>query len=271
MTLNIRDFGDALIRTGDLDPVYYVRKANLPEPQLCRWLLAYWCFYHAGSASFLSDFEGDDYWGMMKEAAKNNVGPKYFKHISHGPDLDRWPRAAERRHFRGDKCVKAIEWLARDRGSPEEYVCHLASRRTDVAVMNYVQTWPLFGPWIAFKAADMMERVYGATVQFSGDIGLVYKEPRAGLEMFYKYWDRGESLRTCYAGLLGYFAQHQAPPTFDRPCGPQEVETILCKWKSHVNGGYEIGKDIREVRHALAHWGETAARVSAQIPEEVTT
>jgi hypothetical protein len=274
----IHSFGEKLIQTGDLDPVYYVRNANLPEPQLCRWLLAYWCFYHVGAASWLSEHEGRDYWNWMETAAANNDSTRGPNSLVCNLLDDRWPRAAERRHFRGDKCVKAIEWLAKDRGTPEEYVCHLATRGTETSIINYVQTWPQFGPWIAFKAADMMERVYGAPVQFSRDIGLMYEEPRAGLRLAIDHpLHEGQynTLGDCYAQLLTYFHDRIAPPwpkspDEGRPCGPQEVETVLCKWKSHANGKYAIGKDIHEVRAACAGWGETADRLLAVLPAEVT-
>ena len=40
-------------------------------------------------------------------------------------------------------------------------------------------------------------------------------------------------------------------------------------WLMHTNGRYEVGKDIREVKHNLAGWGELAAAMSVEMPEEV--
>ena len=174
-------------------------------------------------------------------------------------------RAAERRHFRGQKCVDAVEWLAQHH--PESWVRNLIDQGTDAKVMTEVQSWPMFGPWIAFKAADMMERVYGAKIAFDPNIGLMYDEPRKSLEML--AYDFHKDLQTVYTKLLTYFSARRAPPNCDRYCGPQEAETILCKHKSHRNGHYEVGKDIREVRHALAGWGETAEKMLAAAPKEV--
>jgi len=39
------------------------------------------------------------------------------------------------------------------------------------------------GPWASFKAADMLQCVAGIPIQFPADTCLMYKEPRAGLEM----------------------------------------------------------------------------------------
>lgn len=49
--------------------------------------------------------------------------------------------------------------------------------------MYRAQTWPEFGPWIGFKIADMLEVVCGAPITFSRDIPLIYKEPRACLDI----------------------------------------------------------------------------------------
>lgn len=270
--MDVRDFGDALVRTGDLDPVYIaMRSARLPEPQLCRTLLAYWCFYHLGAAAWLSEWEDQDYWHFMKVAARNpstmapNNRANYWRPEHHAPQFDRWPRASERRHFRGAKCVQAVEWLQeRATLGPESLVQHIATLKTERQVMDRVQRWPMFGPWIAFKAADMLERVYGAEVKFDPNIGLLYESPRAGLEQL-AHWAGttavDKSPRALYTNLLTYFSARRAPPSHDRPCGPQEVETILCKWDSHSRGGYRIGKDIREVSHALAGWGATADKM----------
>ena len=73
-TMDIRDFGDALIETQDLDPIYSaITGARLPKPQLYRLLLAYWCFYHLGAASWISEWEGKQFWDWMRSAAENKT------------------------------------------------------------------------------------------------------------------------------------------------------------------------------------------------------
>lgn len=287
MKLGIQEFGDALIRTRDLDPVYVgLVGAKLDKPQLARWLLAYWCFYHVGAASFLSEWEGGDFWHFMKAAAENQYGPAdpslhwLPNRVPHVPADSRWPRAAERRHFRGEKCVQAIRWLQNESaGIPEAPVMDLTRgcppNLSEKDIMARVQLWPMFGPWIAFKAADMMERVWGLPVQFDRNLGLMYEEPRAALTMMLS--NRVVDVEVpgtrldetwYYNRLLTYFSPRTAPPG-GRPCGPQEVETILCKWKSHMGGHYWVGKDVHEQRQALVGWGETAERVLRAYPSEV--
>jgi hypothetical protein len=267
--MDIRDFGQALIQTGDLDPVYVaIHGAGIEEPQMCRLLLAYWCFYHLGSAAWLSEHKGEEYWHWMSVAADNRVSIPLGLGAS-----GRWPRSAERRHFRGGKCVEAVNRLSHQ--SPEDRVRRLADLGTEQLVMREVQGWMLFGPWIAFKVADMMERCYGASIQFSPGTILMYSEPRAALgilrgrEADHEQPDASEAERRIYDRLLGFFERYSAPPSEDRRCGPQELETILCKWKSMGTGHYHVGKDIHEVGEGLRGWGETADRLAAAMPPPV--
>lgn len=271
--MHIEDFGAVLIETRDLDPVYVaIVGAGLDRDQLCRLLLAYWCFYHLGVAANLSEYQEGCYWDMMLEAAQNVRSPREHTRAPEG--CARWPRGAERRHFRGQKCVDAVRELSV--GRPEDWVGQFFNKLVwvDRKVMAEVESWPQFGPWIAFKVADMLERVAGIDVRFDPDIGLMYDEPAKGLELlrWRLYGDAHNNdarRRIMYHQLVRHFSPAPAPPGGDRGCGPQEVETILCKWKAHMGGHYEVGKDIRELRHGLVGWGETAERLLVACPEEV--
>jgi hypothetical protein len=50
-----------------------------------------------------------------------------------------------------------------------------------------------------------------------------------------------------------------APPDHKRKPNLQEVETVMCKWKAHLNGHYEIGKDTQEIAHALKSYSCTTS------------
>ena len=262
MSDSIFKFGDRLIATGDLDPVYIaIVGAQLDTPQLARVLIAYWCFYHLGAAAWLSE-QGKDFWDAMTVAAENTEpAPRPAP-----PSVtQRWPRSSERRHFRGPKCVAAVRALSRS--APEDLIGGLARRRTAGDVINAVMKWPMFGPWIGFKAADMLDRCAGVAIRFPDDTCLMYAEPAAAITMLAQ--SEGQTREHIYAGLRSYFAKRKAPPKGDRRCGVQEVETICCKWKSMRGGHYHIGKDITEVRHALLGWGDTAQRMRTHMPTEV--
>lgn len=273
--LSIISFGNQLLATQDLDPVYVgVVGLKMDPDALARWLLAYWCFYHVGVACWMSELDDSPwahpnaYWEQMLRAAANTEP---------SPLGGRWPRAPERRHFRGEKCVQAIRyhmktpasWLIKYLVESDGEANQLPAR----LIMKRAQGFPLFGPWIAFKIADMLERCAGYPVMFSDDLGLVYSEPRAALDLL------GEPIQTRSLGdvdydwkemsaggrwytLLEHWRKYEAPPRMAgyprRPVGPQEVETICCKWKSHYNGHYWVGKDTKEIYHALEGWGARA-------------
>jgi Alpha-glutamyl/putrescinyl thymine pyrophosphorylase clade 2 len=263
--LGIHDFGSQLLQTLDLDPLYVaLHRADLPRNQLYRWLVAYWCFYDVGVASYMSErITALSYWNAMMFAGKNETTT---------PLGGRWPRAAERRHFRGEACMRAIKNMSSL--APEQIVsqiawCEVGEVLQQHTVMERAQRLPLFGPWISFKVADMLETVLGVPVEFEDNIGLVYKEPRTALDML-AWSDTSALAEDHWYHLHVHFSNVSAPPRHDRPCGVQEVETICCKWKSHMNGHYWVGKDIHEHRRALdPRWGETAQRLLAAYPEEV--
>lgn len=241
--LGIYEFGRQLLETQDLDPVYVVAHgAGLSGEKLKRWLLAYWCFYHVGSACVMAEREGEAFWELMAQAAASKE----------------WPRGTERRHFRGKASIESVTWL-RTRGfdglwgplSKAGYVYPLHE------VMNYVRSWYLFGDWIAFKAADMLERLGLCQVYFPPEsVFSMFDAPKKGAaEMALRHGpSTGEVCRWAHDRLLEELGTYQAPPGHDRSINVQEVETILCKWKSHLGGHYEIGKDTSEVQHGLLRY-----------------
>jgi hypothetical protein len=259
------EFGEKLLKTEDLDPVYVaLYKARLPKDQLYRLLLAYFCFYHLGVSARLSEEEGETFWDVMEIAARNKLCDPY-EIDSDLPLGSKWPRGAERRHFRGEKCVGAVVYFRR-LGAPELVVKQLSTSKRALSlreVINQVESFPMFGPWIAFKVADMLERVVGVPIEFPNDITLLYKEPRAALDMLTISSDAANEL------LLMHFATIKAPPSYNRFCNIQEVETILCKWKSSVGGHYYVGKDTHEIRQGLKGWGTTADKLSKYLPRNV--
>jgi hypothetical protein len=217
---DVCEFGDALIRTGDLDPVYIALVgAELPEPQLCRLLLSYLSFYDLGSAAWLSEREGDDYREAMLTAARNKtpspLGGRY------------WPRGVERRHFRGQKCVEAVEWLRRTYSEPEAPIRSLLTAKTELDVIHL---WPMFGDWAGFKAADLLDRCYGHPLVFDANIAVLFEEPRQSLGRL--AFETSRSDAEIYGDLLAHFGTRTAPPRHERQCGPAEVESVLCKHKS---------------------------------------
>jgi len=261
--LTWQEFGAALLDTEDLDPVYVaVAGAGLDEDQLSRWLLAYWCFYSAATASDVSD--AVSFWGAMLD------------------EFDTKERGFERRHFRGDKARAAVRTIM-EQGSPEEIVRWISGRENGRTperiaygvVADRVQRLPMFGPWIAWKAADMLERIAGVPVIFDPRALAMYKDPVQGAALLRRGNWRAPITDEEVAWVAGLvvreFRDRAAPPRYDRPFNVQEAETVLCKYKAYRKGSYRVGKDIKEMRKGLAQSeGPTAARVLSACPTEVT-
>lgn len=260
--IGVVQFGEDLLQTLDLDPVYVMLKNKpLSKERLGRWLMAYWLFYHCGVASHMSEFGGDEYWKRMMTAVLETEPPL----VGEGPH---WPRAGERRHFRGLKAVTAINVLSK-KGAPEEIIERIFQNEGSAPipldqVLPLITSMPQFGPWIAFKVADMAERVLGHRVLFPAAAITMYKIPRQALDLLVEL--EGGTVDDHYKSLLNHFKQFNAPPSFDRPCGPQEVETILCKWKSYQGGHYYVGKDLHEIRKGMQGWGKTAEYLLGGLP-----
>lgn len=302
--LGVIEFGKHLIESGDLDPIYIaLDKLQLDPVTLNRWLLSYWCLYHAGTSSYLADAPtAGEFWERLRLAAENTEA---------APVGGRWPRGHERRHWRGANAIKSYTaLLARYRDRPEDMATYcatgdlpgqttIATQTSFQAVSKRAQEHVAFGPWIAFKVADMLERVSGVAVSFDAAEVFMFDSPREAAESVWESfadeattykrklaeqgipWGQSDSdhavcwsvafLNQAFKGMLapprGFWSKAVA-----RPIGLQEVETVLCKWKSHNNGHYPLNNDIREIRAGLAPWAERgglARRFLDAMPKEV--
>lgn len=248
-------FGEQLLSTLDLDPIYVaLYHAKLNPDTLCRFLVAYWCFYHVGTASRIASAASNKvFWGLMHYAAA-------------APGNNPWPRGTERRHFRGLLAQKSVGYLQRFQ-SATDIVGHLSEVWKADEVYNRALNLVGFGPWIGFKILDMIERLIVPIEETDSFYRGVFRDPAEGAQRAVKLWmseehwsradqDAYEKLGIVpYAikRLVGYYRhkKRMAPPGNDRPINLQEVETILCKWKSALNGHYYVGKDTADMRATL--------------------
>lgn len=242
--LEADEFGRRLVETQDLDPVYVVLyKAKFDILKLEKFLLAYWCFYHCGTCSWIVD--QPNYWVAMQQAAETSVRP----------------RGTERRHFRGMNGVRAIQHLAKVGVKSlfdPFYKMSLTNKPAILSdVMKYVQTWPQFGPWIAFKVADMLERLGLVRINFTEADTFLFDSPKKGASLLVARYANGEhvgeALEPAWAFryLEASLGSLKAPPMLERTLNGQEYETILCKYLKHCKGRYNVGDDLKEQRHHL--------------------
>ena len=274
--LTIEEFGRALLTSNDLDPIYVgLCGCDWDDVTRNRWLLAYWCTYHAGVSSYIAEAPSvEGFWERLSLLAEN---------VTQAPPGGRWPRGRERRHWRGKNAAASLADLRhRYESAPEDMASFCAGDlpTTCAEVMKRAKLHTGFGPWIAFKIADMVERCMGGSVSFDRAEVFMFKDPVLAAQMAFKaHFDNTDALpdsdvavRWAVPYLTEEFRDLQAPPGWDRAVGLQEVETVLCKWKSHVNGHYPLGNDIHEIRNGLIQWGphsDLARQYLAAMPEEV--
>ena len=230
-------FGKQLLDTNDLDPIYVLLyNSQLEGFKLQKWLLAYWCFYDSGTASWILD--QDKYWEAMYQAASSKE----------------YPRGTERRHFRGDNATKSVAYL-KHWGVRELFEPLLDRCETCTDVMRVIDQWTGFGPWIGFKIADMLECLDLAEINFSPEEVFLFDSPKEGAERLVrslgKNIPKDEIPRYAVDHLIERLDEYYAPPGYNRGIGVQEAETVLCKWKSHLNGKYQVGEDIVKLKKSL--------------------
>ena len=245
------EFGRALVESGDLDPVYIaIAGAALPLKQRKRLVLSYSCLYNLPLAGAMSELQGDDFWDTLKIAAASSD----------------YPRGTERRHWRGLAAIESAQHLSETGRTPEAIVdwwfqgSLIGLRPTFQEVQSNVRRWTGFGPWIAFKIADLGERVLEVPVDFKDCVMGLYRDPAQGAALLLLGQPDEKQLTSTLGAEVVMQAlldspklRNLAPKPGRRKLNVQEVETILCKYKSHYKGHYPIGKDSLEVSHALAH------------------
>ena len=259
-------FGHDLVKSADLDPVYVAfYGAGLDYDTRARLLLAYTCIYHLGAAVTIAEHKDSSYWNALMTAAIN--------------EGLQWPRGSERRHWRGKQALQTVTYLRESYKYPEDVVNHWANGGDNsfTAVSTRVKEIPRFGPWISFKAGDMLERCLGNPVDFSSCAMGVYSEPRAAAALILTGNQKANITDSDLDSVMQkmllpeHLGSLYAPPARDRLVNVQECETVLCKYKSHVNGHYPPGKDTREVLHGLedSRWENSITRRMVEVLETV--
>jgi len=242
--LGAEEFGRLLLTTGDLDPLYIALwEAKLDRPLLCKWLLAYFCFYSAGLACWIVDQK--DYWKTMALVPEG------------GTD---YPRGAERRHFRGKLAIESIKKLQSRYSSPEDLIDCVGEAGPNVKpIMGRVKTLYGFGEWISWKVPDICERLGIMEVKFvDEDCHLMFCSSIQGAtEISQRYALSNDPVMAGHRYLIRKLGTLLSPPIYDRRINVQETETICCKWHSHLGGHYPIGKDTIEIKHGLLRYKES--------------
>lgn len=256
--MKIEEFGKHLLSSGDLDPVYIaLNKCQFSEPVRNRWLTAYCAFYSAGFASYASEREGNDFWNTLMEAARNETPTPYGA---------RWPRASERRHFRGGQAIAAIEaWKNTYPSHPErmmEYIAEGAPYFEEV--LSRARSFRSVGTWMGFKLVDLVDACMGRDIEQTNLTYFFYDTPKKSL---FRQWrenmgysenvqpkNEQEVIQAMVNWLAGELKDYTIPHKPGKPLDMFCIETIFCKHQSHLNGHYPLYNDIDEITHGLESW-----------------
>ena len=252
-----QDFGADLITSYDLDPVYPVIVAtDMDVDMRKRCCLAYWCFYHLGVSSIIAERPSKYFYDEMRSQVTNKC-----------------PRGMERRYFYGDLAWNTIEGLE-DFGSPESVVDMMTQHSCFQSVNLAAQSFYGFGAWIAWKIADMADRVLQVELDFSDTNLNIYKDPKQGAAYILtgdkKYPITEDELNGVVNEMETYYSGLLAPPFQDRPINIQEVQTVLCKYKAHAFGFYPYYNDSIHIHKALQGWGDLAEDMDVALQEYCT-
>jgi hypothetical protein len=268
-TLSVEAFGRQLIQTGDLDPVYIaLQRMAWSEEQRDRWLLSYLLCYHPGAACWLSEQEGQSFWDHLDVAARNET-------LS--PAGTRWPRAAERRHWRGKTATESVTRLRGCYEDASDFVNYCCGGKDGWSnpepyrlVASRVKEHYAFGDWVSYKFGDIAERVLGVPVLFTWEDAMYESPNKAALELWREHMklpdnarpkDINRAVRDVVEHLLDLYKDYDAPGG-DRKIGLTEVETILCKHLSHKHGHYPLNNDLVEISHGCQTWQSVSPTVA---------
>jgi len=240
--MDIFSFVQAKLKIDDVEPMYTaITRCKLPLITRQRLCFAEGLADHLGLAA------------RMAEAGNFWLGVKDF--ILQGQ------RGGARRHFRGAKALEALAVMERRFPHVSEFFMQMPS--DFFKAREYIMSTPQFGPFSAFKLADMAERTCKTTVDFS-DVGLrdFSKFPQRGAALAAEYL--GTTVDVLYTKMLHYKWDTLAPPAFDRPLNAQELETMFCNY-GHSKW-HPPGYEGQELRKLLAGYGPLAERIRKELP-----
>lgn len=237
-------FGRAMVVSRDLDPIYDMLRALYAELELDHaarlWFTAlYLAYYDLPSALTV------------------------FRACPEMAELPSWaltlPIAVERRNLRGgllpqnllsyrQLCTQAggqYAFLTRGWGADPE--------------QNFLRFWETAqrpwgnGRWAAFKWADLVKNVHGAPLA-APDMRLEEcSGPKEGLQRLYRTaTEYVPTLNRLGSGLRDRFARDGLLLDWE------QLETVLCNFKSLAKGKYYVGHDIDELQERI----DTAPRLS---------
>lgn len=248
---SFEEFARVDIYTGDIDPVYfaiYRAREHFGHDWATRFAVGMLCFYHTGTAAQAADYEGEEFWDFILSR------------------YDTAPRAAERRHWRGQQGLRSLQSMRNWSPNPNDFFKGFGDSYSQVkrCCENNLKG---FGAYFVLKICDYMDRCLGLPIHhYDGLESNLPTLPAQAAELLYPGYRASHAFEMACKRLepLGLLA----PPLFDRLIGPAEVETILCDWKRAKYGNHLVGDDVLDKRTSLIGYGYKAEKMVDFFPEE---
>jgi len=218
--MTFKEFSRELILSGDLDPDYLVMLhigKTMTFDEIMRWIkLKIFVYDTASELNLMNGVSWDELKFGAERVKSKGRSKEYFDHFDQNFRLSDLP-------FKYDEAAK------------------------------YLKMFPGIGSWAAWKFCDLLERVAGIEIDFSDvDFRIAYDYPLKGLcrvngepdSFVPNLKDRLTYEAFMHSALLqlGDVKNLEAPGG-GRTINIQEVETCLCKYHSHLQGRYTLGKD----------------------------
>ncbi len=131
------------------------------------------------------------------------------------------------------------------------------------------------GEWMSFKCVDLVDGCLRRPVDQSDVRPFLYRAPREALLAMHAVRcgavEAGEDavllaeLDYLRRELRGLEVPHKPGLPLDMFC----LETVACKFASHLGGQYPLMKDTLEVGHGLAGWGASAEQFRGALPRQI--
>lgn len=247
-------FGRQLLRSKDIDPLYPILaflEEGMDEEDALWFTTVYVAWYHLPSAVTAH--------GTLLSLAKGHLSLEQAKQL---------PTGVERRNNRGGRVIdhlkdfrrNAREYGSKNGGSIRSFLTDSDSLASGKRTLALHDNWHIVneqlqrvhgnGRWAAYKHCEILRRVHDWPI-LAPDMGNQFSSgPREGLatlfgdlegqgpEVIAELDKRGVDLQCMFAerGL---------------DVDIEELETILCNWKSLRKGKYYVGHDIDELQEQI--------------------
>lgn len=253
-----RGFAKELFRYEEADPGYMLlKRAELTYEQKLRYVLAWCAFYNPGIAAVASEYRGAKFYEYL-----HSVYPTA-------------QRASERRHFRGQAGIKALNQWQQRFPRPEDMI-EACQGDTYLEVRKNMSNMAQMGDYFYWKLADIWDTVFDEPVDFTGCERYMPKVPKQGAEIIHNLTFKHVSpaspddpfwLKDTVSNITNHVAKIDYPVKGGRKLALQEAETVCCVFKQHVHGDYRLGFRSAKAWKRLVWAHEKAPRTADRLAD----